>query len=374
MHCVYFLSEVAIGHKNKTNIIRKLINFSIGILVIALMTSCNENIRREFIVNDEFGKLKIQNQTIIDSILFFATDKNELFRVNQKLEVEKLNLEIDTIYDLRNYMDTLFISNQQDKYYKVSLSPHSISYDTQITYLYSSLINKPSSLFNDNQYQFTSCCQGEWGGTIMIKDNLTGKEYATVSTCPQLILSKNNEYYVVSNLPHMRGYSSVLKLQNIKALPVVDIDSINCNEFYDLSSLAFTNRQIRDSVKQILLGDTLSNYRLFDTLGISILQAKINQNERDRFKLIYWSHENGSINSGEIINGKVIFENKILGTKKIYQHLSYNRLSSNEVEYFTFKMIEYEPYPSSGYKFIYSGIGVIDQHDLMMRGVIFEQK
>lgn len=120
-------------------------------------------------------------------------------------------------------------------------------------------------IYEDDEFIVRSCCMGEWGGAIYFKDKKSGKTYSCQATCLKFIQKLNGSFYVTSSLPHMEGFSQVLKIDNPRELYEIQTKEQlkNCG-WYDIYSdkgNKITHPTGYDKGYEILL----------DTIGVNIL-------------------------------------------------------------------------------------------------------
>ena len=76
-------------------------------------------------------------------------------------------------------------------------------------------------LYEDEDYEVTSNCKGEWGGSILFKNKKTGLYYAARATCVVAVHYLKGKYYVTNSLAHLSGGMDIMSIENPdKLLPV----------------------------------------------------------------------------------------------------------------------------------------------------------
>lgn len=78
-----------------------------------------------------------------------------------------------------------------------------------------------ASFYEDEYFQISNSCYGEFGGSLIFKDKASGVRYICGATCPVIINKLNDQYLVTNTLAHMRGSSEILAIDNPRALKVV---------------------------------------------------------------------------------------------------------------------------------------------------------
>jgi hypothetical protein len=74
------------------------------------------------------------------------------------------------------------------------------------------------AMFEDDNYEVTRTCSGEWGGTIKFRDKVNGVIYACEATCPASVLRTDKGYIITSSLAHMTGFTEIVRISNPKLM------------------------------------------------------------------------------------------------------------------------------------------------------------
>lgn len=80
-------------------------------------------------------------------------------------------------------------------------------------------MDKQPKLFEDNRFIVYFQCHGEFGGTIYFYDKQTKDIHVTEATCPNSVIKKDNNYFVLSTLGHMMGSVDLKLIENPTKLP-----------------------------------------------------------------------------------------------------------------------------------------------------------
>lgn len=104
-------------------------------------------------------------------------------------------------------------------------------------------INK-KIIYEDEQYEVTSSCQGEWGGTILFKNKKTGLYYAARATCVVAIHYLKGKYYVTNSLAHLSGGMDIMSINNPNDLLPVHVNKDGTidyeNDYIQITSIKGT--------------------------------------------------------------------------------------------------------------------------------------
>ena len=73
---------------------------------------------------------------------------------------------------------------------------------------------RPKDLYIDKDWQVTSECMGEFGGTITFINRATNERSTAKATCPIAVHKIGEKYYVTNSLAHMSGFGSVYEISN----------------------------------------------------------------------------------------------------------------------------------------------------------------
>ena len=266
-----------------------------SIFLLLLVFSCQKKhdsleLYREI---NKFGDVSISEATNVGEKIILFADSNRVFVLDQKLNIRKIESTSFKPRFIETYHDSLFISKYPGNYFFAQVFENRISIDTTKSYHYSYFKTDPSFLFEDDKYSMYECCHGEFGGTLFIKPkNTKNIEYGLEATCPQQVLSsKKGEYYILNDLRHMRGSSSIIKIDSIQNL--IKIDSTKekyCNYFSDYFYDEDGFDPFRyDSLTSVMLG--AGNKYIVDSVGLHLLHGYIDST--DNLMVMYIS--NGSV-------------------------------------------------------------------------------
>ena len=78
-----------------------------------------------------------------------------------------------------------------------------------------------TAFYEDDCFQITKSCLGEFGGRLIFKDKASGVLYICNATCPVIINKLNGQYIATNTLAHMQGSSEIMSIDNPRALRVV---------------------------------------------------------------------------------------------------------------------------------------------------------
>jgi len=131
---------------------------------------------------------------------------------------KKLNTHQFTFHWL---IDNKLIGLSDNKYYYFNSKNKWVRYKEHIPLFHQ------SKFFEDESYIVYTECVGEFGGTLFFYNKATHKIYFTRSTCATTIYAKDGKYYVLSELGHMFGHTSLREIANPEELTPVTQEEIN---------------------------------------------------------------------------------------------------------------------------------------------------
>ena len=76
--------------------------------------------------------------------------------------------------------------------------------------------------FEDENFNVYTRCRGEFGGTIFFENKHTQELFEGSSTCPIVVNTIDDEYYITNYMGHMMGFASVIKISDPKNLEKSD--------------------------------------------------------------------------------------------------------------------------------------------------------
>lgn len=78
-------------------------------------------------------------------------------------------------------------------------------------------------LYEDENYEVTSSCKGEWGGSVLFKNKKTGLYYAATATCVVAVHQLEGNYYITNSLAHLAGSMDVFRIDHPEDLLPVKV-------------------------------------------------------------------------------------------------------------------------------------------------------
>ncbi|GEM_PF-3810481 len=75
-----------------------------------------------------------------------------------------------------------------------------------------------TNLYEDQLYQISASCSGEWGGTVYFKHKKSRKTYSCEATCAIQVNKLADDYIVTATLGHMMGFVRILSISDPPAL------------------------------------------------------------------------------------------------------------------------------------------------------------
>lgn len=349
----------------------------IGIaLFFTLMCSCvfhkeDDKVQVNFTSITKYGLIDIYNEVVLDSNLLLFTKDDGVLQVDPNLKVTQIDdsgVHWDQVWCVN---DSLFMGRESNRYFYAKVIDSKLIVDSTVSFTYEYLDRPSYPLYEDDDFEMTSCCMGEFGGTVFIKSKtIPDLEYAFEATCPiQVIRKKHNSYYVLVDLRHLSGHSAVIQINDItKIKPLQPHEVKYCNyftEYYSQHSESF-DPLLYDSLQSEMLGN--NNYYIFDSLRIQLMHGFLDhQNE---LEVLYLSE--GQVRYGRIKNN-TIEDSYILYNIPGSQYGYSNTLKSKEKIYF---IIE-EYHVDQSWKGTRTAVSVlvIDQNDMgKMKAVRFKEK
>lgn len=290
-------------------------------MVFLLIYSCNSkdeveqvNYVTHNISNKLFENELIENAVFFDRDILILTRKNHLFLLDsltRSLDLLNYNLDSEIISLIIADNEILCLTKKENLFEIIDVKNKEIKLSFKCNLkstVCKDIVYLPSN-YQDEYFNITSCCVGEWGGAIFFKDKQTGRVYSTESTCLLEIDVFDKSYYIFNYLGHMRGFSSIVKVKDVKKLPLFNPDSSIywCNWYEDkYRKVKFEDH---DSVNRYLLGNSPDNLTLLDTISLRLLSGKVNELG---IHILYQSE--GRIKKGRINEGKIIDEMVLIDT------------------------------------------------------------
>ena len=130
---------------------------------------------------------------------------------------EKINTKN---FDYHWVIGNKLVGISQERYYYLDSDNRWIKYRESIP-----LKNQPK-LFEDASYISFCDCEGEFGGTVYFYNKATRKITFTEATCAYTIYMKEGKYYVLTELLHMTGRSTLEEISNPDQLTPIDLETI----------------------------------------------------------------------------------------------------------------------------------------------------
>lgn len=247
------------------------------LLLFVVLVGCNQNISNHSIHKHEINLAEsiynISSSVKYNEIILLQSDTAFWGFDHEEKDVQVLESNLQKIGSFHVSLDTLFILFKNDTLHQVkSIENNELLIEEKPSQFYHST-SFPS--FNIKGFYITSCCRGEFGGSIFIQDKETSKIYSTESTCLINIDTYENELYIFNYLPHLATFYSIDKIGDIKSLYEVNFDQ-ECNWYYSLYTNDYDNHVFVDSV---LAGNVEKNHLVFDTIGMSYLHGYIDEGE-----------------------------------------------------------------------------------------------
>lgn len=104
------------------------------------------------------------------------------------------------------HRDSLFLIPRKDFYSSLYLNEDQSKWEI--------LPNCRVPLYEDVRFEVTSRCSGEWGGTAIFTDKITGGQYVGAAICAEFVQKWGHSYYVTSYMPHLTTSMSIQRIDN----------------------------------------------------------------------------------------------------------------------------------------------------------------
>ena len=104
------------------------------------------------------------------------------------------------------HRDSLFLIPRKEFYSSLYLNEDQSKWEI--------LPNYRVPLYEDARFVVTSICSGEWGGTAIFTDKITGEQYADAATCAEFVQKWGHSYHVTSYMPHLTTSMSIQRIDN----------------------------------------------------------------------------------------------------------------------------------------------------------------
>lgn len=213
-----------------------MIRLLLALLLLLLISLANAQaqtpditvIRDKFDIRERGSLSKVEIFQDKFFCVFATTRKNTWIAFNRMIVLSSSGQFIEDVflpweivnmsrYDLIVEQDSLFIKHNELAKYTYALDPY-VPHFKQVA-------DKKFNIYQDNNYNISSECRGEYGGTIYFENKHTSTKYEGSATCPVVVNKIGNTFYVTNYLGHLSGSSSVLKIEEPERLAKVDSDS-----------------------------------------------------------------------------------------------------------------------------------------------------
>lgn len=104
------------------------------------------------------------------------------------------------------HRDSLFLIPRKEFYSSLYLNEDQSKWEI--------LPNYRVPLYEDARFEVPSRCSGEWGGTVIFTDKITGEQYADAATCAEFVQKWGRSYYVTRYMPHLTTSMSIQRIDN----------------------------------------------------------------------------------------------------------------------------------------------------------------
>lgn len=213
--------------------------YFLSIFCIVVLASCNAkqvaDRKTRFIVKDYSYSLDrlVQKTFFYRNHYFSITDGGKFLCLTDHFSIdsgltEKMNQTHFEYVDM--YADTLFAINTRGTDSKVYYL------DNDWQWQPGARLSNLKTLFEDKSFQITSCCFGEFGGSVFFREIATNRVYSCPATCAIAVNKLGSSYFITSVLNHMDESSSIIKVDNpLELYELISGSHKNsCNWWYDL--------------------------------------------------------------------------------------------------------------------------------------------
>lgn len=202
---------------------------------------------------DSFKHRENKDFVIKNKLIFNSSDYNSCFKYSNGYACQNTNSEIELLNEEFAYeltvanVDKKYTSNlyfiQNDSLYNLNYRPGFSGSTSDYYYLNDKLaweyIAKPQietpTLYEDDTYSVSACCEGEFGGSLFFKHIESNKLYSCPATCPVSVVFMNESFIVTNSLAHGTGSTEIIEVKAPSSLYELTTDSpVNeCNWWYD---------------------------------------------------------------------------------------------------------------------------------------------
>ena len=198
----------------------------------------------------------------------FFTSRNKIFALNTETSfLQEYSCNLKKLDEFLTISDTVLMASGDELFYINSFTENDIIFEEYIYEGEDNEFDDFSSTYQVSEFSVSSCCIGEWGGSVYFEDTGSNIVYSTESTCLINVDTLDNEIYLFNYLPHLLTFTSIVKVGNVRTLPIIKKKD-KCNWYYKYFNDNYENQ---DSVYAMLLGDGNVNTVVFDTIGMPIL-------------------------------------------------------------------------------------------------------
>ncbi|MBN2890662.1 MAG: hypothetical protein JXL97_02235 [Bacteroidales bacterium] len=233
-------------------------------VVLAVLISCKDSVDNnvqitnnnqmdkniEFEINQYSLKLSslISKVTFVNNKYIIITSKNEFVCLDENFEInitltDKLNqMKFSNVFFTN---DSVFcVVNLTSQKVERFVLNEKLEWD-----LYKAKIPVNYNLYQDDKYVATSFSMGEFGGAVIFEEKSSAKKFTYPALNPIAVHLIENEYYIVSSLAHMSGFSAVYKTSAPNKLYEIIDSSINFNSYWVQQFNLYIGNQIKDIVQ-----------------------------------------------------------------------------------------------------------------------------
>lgn len=251
---------------------------NIFLLFLVLLLSCSTEFEqppgKKYSIRNYSIEFPGTTDSVSDIIRYgnriLALSENSIygFKIEDR-EVKRYNIDLSSVEEIFPISDSLVFVSENELFSIKSIGHDSIKMQP---YEYRSDIKLTGPSFKTNDYNITSCCEGEWGGTIFLKDVITNRTYSTALSCLVNVDTFDNAIYVFRQLNHISPSFSVGRIGDVQSLYEV-VGEEKCNWYHSIHN---DDEEVSDS---LLIGNSEANISLFDTIGMRIAHGYVDQGE-----------------------------------------------------------------------------------------------
>lgn len=232
-------------------------------------------------------KHPIVSATFLDGYFYCLNNEREIFKINDNneyIQIPNSGIWFEEIQNKKGKLIGLESLFKPHKYYTFT----EYHFNGK-RFKKRGRINENNKILHDDEhFEISASCSGEWGGTAYFRDKSTNKKYECSATCPITVNKIGNSYLITATLGHLIGFTEILRIDNPTEL-----------EPFKTRNKKETGNYESKSNKGVV--------QLIDTIGVLAITSFMHKNELYHIVTKDYDFSGGGTpvtNIAKIVNGK----------------------------------------------------------------------